>query len=224
MTIKSMKSELELMGVSLLGLAEKEDLIDALLRARRNVAGASSSPSSVLPMPASLRALAKQFEDADIKNEAHDIITDATTLIYSAWSGTMKVTYFGTKRGIRLTDAITRSITQLDALSLKYINIVPAECTAMVGDAFNSDNFIRDHNAAFNALKNFEFDRINSTGYEHIHSVLDEFQEDWRCIMNEMDTIFHFCRHIVELTQSFKNVTGRRIANDDGDAELHDDK
>ena len=42
--------------------------------------------------------------------------------------------------------------------------------------------------------------------------------------MNEMDTIFHFCRHIVELTQSFKNVTGRRIANDDGDAELHDDK
>ena len=76
----------------------------------------------------------------------------------------MKVTYFGTKRGIRLTDAITRSITQLDALNLKYINIVPAECTAMVGDAFNSDNFIRDHNAAFNALKNFEFDRINSSG------------------------------------------------------------
>jgi len=35
MTIKSMKSELDLMGVSLLGLAEKEDLIDALLRARR---------------------------------------------------------------------------------------------------------------------------------------------------------------------------------------------
>ena len=28
----------------------------------------------------------------------------------------------------------------------------------------------------------------------------------------------------MELTQSFKNVTGRRIANDDGDAELHDDK
>ena len=42
--------------------------------------------------------------------------------------------------------------------------------------------------------------------------------------MNDVDTIFHFCRHIVELTQSFKNVTGRRIANDDGDAELHDDK
>ena len=60
MTIKSMKSELELMGVSLLGLAEKEDLIDALLRARRNVAGASSSPSSVLPMPASLNSLRMQ--------------------------------------------------------------------------------------------------------------------------------------------------------------------
>jgi hypothetical protein len=49
MAIKSMKSELESMGVSLLGLAEKEDLIDALLRAR-NVADATSSPSSV-PMP-----------------------------------------------------------------------------------------------------------------------------------------------------------------------------
>jgi hypothetical protein len=56
MTIKSMKSELELMGVSLLGLAEKEDLIDALLRARRNVAGAS-----VLPMPASLNSLRMQI-------------------------------------------------------------------------------------------------------------------------------------------------------------------
>jgi hypothetical protein len=170
--------------------------------------------------------LAKQFEDADIKNEAHDIVSDATALIYSAWSGTMKVTYFGTKRGIRLSDAITRSITQLDALSSKYINIVPAECTVMVGDAFNSDGFIRDHNLAFNALKSFEFDSIGSIGYEHIHSVLDEFQEDWRPtpIRNEMETIFHFCRRIVELTQLFKNVTGRRIANDDGDAILHDDK
>lgn len=170
MTIKSMKSELESMGVSLLGLAEKEDLIDALLRAR-NVAVATFLPSSVLPMPASLRALAKQFEDADIKNEAHDIVSDATTLIYSAWSGTMKVTYFGSKRGIRLTDALTRSITQLDALSLKYINIVPAECTVMVGDAFNSDMFIRDHNVAFNALKSFEFDSIGSIGYEHTRKI-----------------------------------------------------
>jgi hypothetical protein len=81
-----MKSELELMGVSLIGLAEKEDLIDALLRARRNVAGASSSPSSVLPMPASLRALAKQFEDADIKNEAHDIISESPDLSKDAES------------------------------------------------------------------------------------------------------------------------------------------
>jgi hypothetical protein len=36
MKIKSMKSELELLGVSLLGLVEKEDLVVALLRARKN--------------------------------------------------------------------------------------------------------------------------------------------------------------------------------------------
>ena len=36
MNIKSMKSELKLMGVSLLGLVEKEDLVVALLQARRN--------------------------------------------------------------------------------------------------------------------------------------------------------------------------------------------
>jgi hypothetical protein len=102
----------------------------------------------------------------------------------------MKVTYFGTKCGIRLSDAITRSITQLDALSLKYINIVPAECTVMVGDAFKSDMFIRDHNVAFNALKSFEFDSIGAIGYEHIHSVLDEFQEDWPTpIRNEIESI-----------------------------------
>jgi hypothetical protein len=97
---------------------------------------------------------------------------------------------------------------------LKYINIVPAENTTVVGDAFNSDNFIQDHIAAFNALKNFEFDRIGSIGYEHIYSVLDEFQEDWIYNNNKMDSIFHFCRRIVELTQSFKTCTGHRIAND----------
>ena len=36
MNIKSMKSELKLMGVSLLGLVEKEDLVVALLQARKN--------------------------------------------------------------------------------------------------------------------------------------------------------------------------------------------
>ncbi len=119
-------------------------------------------------------------------------------------------------------------------MSLKYINIIPAECTAMVGDAFNSDKFIRDHIAAFNALKKFEF-RIGAISYEHIYSALDEFQEDWRIgpLQKEIDAIFHFCGCIVGLTQSFEKRTGHRIANDattsydvtdDGDAKLKDDK
>ncbi|KAL3775062.1 hypothetical protein ACHAW5_001196 [Stephanodiscus triporus] len=219
MKVKTMKSELEALGVSLLGLVEKNDLIDALLRARRDV-GSHAAPSSssaaaqtiMAPMPASLREFARQFEDANVP----DLARDAMTLIKAAWDGR-------NEHGIPIAHAIKRGSKEFDELTSDYIKTVPAETTAMVGDAFDAAKFTRDANVAFKALKSLDFAKLGTIHYEHIYSALNREGDDWYgrsgyfvfdSLGAEVRVVAKFCSDIVELTESLRKRTGHRIAID----------
>jgi hypothetical protein len=219
MKVKTMKSELEDLGVSLLGLVEKNDLIDALLRARRDVGGRAMPSSSsaaaqtiMAPMPALLREFARQFEDANVP----DLARDAMTLIKAAWDGR-------NEHGIPIAHAIKRGSKEFDVLTSDYIKTVPAETTAMVGDAFDAAKFTRDANVAFKALKSLDFAKLGTIHYEHIYSALNREGDDWYgrsgyfvfdSLGAEVRVVAKFCSDIVELTESLRKRTGHRIAID----------
>ncbi len=90
MKVKMMKSELMSLGISILGIFEKDDLIDVLLRARRGTGHAvPSSSSQMLP---SLRDFARLFKDANVP----DLVCDAMTLVEAAWDGSVEAEEEGT--------------------------------------------------------------------------------------------------------------------------------
>ena len=213
LTVKTMKSELESLGVSLLGMVEKADLIDALLWARRGTGHAA--PSSSSQMPASLRDFARQFEDANVP----DLARDAMTLVEAAWGGSVEEE----EEGIPLARAIKCGSAEFDVLTSDYVKTVPAETTAMVGDAFDAAKFTSDANTAFQALKSLDFAKLGTIHYEHIYSALNREGDDWYGRSGHFDfdslgadvrVVAKFCRDIVELTESLRKRTGRRIAID----------
>ncbi|KAL3763979.1 hypothetical protein ACHAW5_007598 [Stephanodiscus triporus] len=86
----------------------------------------------------------------------------------------------------------------------------------MVGDAFDDAQFTRDNLLAFNALKRLEFEGLGTVHYEHIQAALTENEGAWRGGSHQDDVyaIQQFCQRIVQLTESLRQRTGRRIAND----------
>jgi hypothetical protein len=70
------------------------------------------------PIPISLREVVFQFEDADEYNVASDLARDYTSLVRTAWDGSMCEYIVG--RSIPLADAIQRGIPEFDAAVLAY--------------------------------------------------------------------------------------------------------
>lgn len=160
MKVKTMKSELESFGVSLLEMVEKDNLIDALSHARRDTGHQVAPSSSSSQMPALLRDFAQQFEDADVP----DLARDAMTLVKAAWDGSVKAEEEGTP----LTRTIKRGSAEFDVLKSDYVKTLSAETSAMVGDAFNAVKFMSDANTAFQALKSLDFAKLGTIHYKHI--------------------------------------------------------
>ena len=165
-------------------------------------------------MPASLRELVRQIENADEFDVAPDLARAATALVEAAWDGSMCEGIVG--RRILLPDAIQRSTADLDAAAFAYITTVTARIKAMVGDAFDDAEFTRDNLRAFAALKGLKFDGLGTAHFEHIQAALTENEKAWRGGSHRDDVyaIQQFCVRIVELTESLRQRTGRRIAND----------
>ena len=247
MRVKSMKSELASRGVSLLGFVEKNDLIDALLHARRRDVAvgrattmssgdlSAGAASAVPPLPSSLREFARQFEDAD----APDLARDAISLFEAAWEGIVaknddkhvddyddgEKKRRGPPSSWQLAMAIKRGSTKLDNLMSDYIKTVPAEITAMVGDdAFDASKFTSDALDAFRALRDLDFAELGTIHYEHIYSALDREGDDWygrsKFVHDDsidVRAIAKFCRDVVHLTETLRKLIGRRIAIDDAE-------
>ena len=169
----------------------------------------------MLPIPVSLRAVARQFDDADEHNVASDLARDYTTLIEAAWDGSMCQSIVG--RRIPLADAIQRGVPDFDAAALAYMTTVVPQIQAMVGSAFDSTKFIQDLLHVFKALKGLNFTGFGTMHYEHIQAVLTESEEVWRCgsFKDEVFVVQQFALRVVQLTESLKQRTGRCIANDD---------
>jgi len=94
---------------------------------------------------------------------------------------------------------------------------VPAETTAMVGDAFDAAKFTSDTNTAFQALKSLDFAKLGTIHYEHIYSALNREGDDWCGRSGHFDfdslgadvrVVAKFCRDVVELTKSLRKRTG----------------
>ena len=174
----------------------------------------SKPPTPLQAVPASLRELVRQIDDADELDVAPDLERDATALIEAAWNGSMCESIV--RRKIPLADAVQRSTAELDAAAFAYITTVPARIRAMVGNAFDDAHFMRDNLKAFCALKSLKFENLGTAHYEHIQAALTENEGVWRGGSHKDDVyvIQQFCVRIVQLTESLRQRTGRRIAND----------
>ncbi len=103
-----------------------------------------------------------------------------------------------------------------------YIETVPAEITAMIGDAFDAAKFTHDAGAAFLYLKCLNFAKLGTIHYEHIYSALEIHGEDrydrpsfmYDLRRAEARLLAKLCRDVVELTESLRKRNGRRIAID----------
>ena len=169
----------------------------------------------MLPIPRSLREVARQFVDADEHNVASDLARDYTSLIEAAWDGSMCQSIVG--RQIPLADAIQRGVPEFDAAALAYMTTVVPQIQAMVGSAFDSTKFIQDLLHVFKELKGLNFTGFGTMHYEHIQAVLTESEEVWRrgSFKDEVFVVQQFALRIVQLSESLKQRTGRCIANDD---------
>ena len=180
-------------------------------------------PARTVSMPSSLCEFTRQFEDVD----APDLARDAMTLFEAAWDGGNKHDVADEQEtsrqdGIPLTHAIKRGSEALDQLMSDYIETVPAEITAMVGDAFDAAKFTHDARAALLDLKCLDFTKLGTVHYEHIYSSLDMkggkgygrslFVDDLH--RAEVRVVAKFCSDVVELTESLRKRNGRRIATD----------
>mmetsp|Transcript_29416 Transcript_29416/g.58333 ORF Transcript_29416/g.58333 Transcript_29416/m.58333 type:complete len:421 (-) Transcript_29416:234-1496(-) len=163
------------------------------------------------PVPVGLQRLAEQFSTADVHGVAPDLADAARSLGNAAQDGTL---YPGIGK-LTLADAVRRSTAELDAAAMFYMATVPAEISRC-GVEFDASHFARDVVAAFANLKKLHFDGMRTVDYDNIQGALSKHETAWRSgpHKNEVFVIQHFCLRMVELTESLRQRTGARIAND----------
>ena len=139
------------------------------------------------------------------------------TLVEAVWDGIVEAE----EEGIPLACAIKCGSAEFNVLTSDDAKTVPAETTAMVGDAFDAAKYTSDANTAFQALKSLHFAKLGTIHYEHIYSTLNREGDDWCGCSGHLNfdslgadvcVVAKFCRDIVELTKLLRKHTGRCIA------------